>query len=330
MNGISFAIMILLLIPATGSALQREDNDNLPDVDKETIRVMSPAEIDAYYSSVDTSSPSNLRCSIHKTIRGHKVYPYSGSSTNTWDLLERADEDPNNPQRVLDAYRNRSYSKQIDREGQGQPITYNREHTWPKSLGFNSARGNLGLPNAPHTDGHMLYLSDTRWNADRGNKPYANCDSKCSERVTEFNNGSGGGSGVYPGESNWLRGPEGSNGTYEVWNKRKGDMARAIMYMSIRYEGGKDINSGQDEPDLQLTDDRSKIVATSKSPAYMGLMSTLIEWHLENPPDTGASRRNDVIQSFQGNRNPFIDRPDWATAELFNAAMPADCVASQG
>lgn len=328
MRETSFVMVLLLLIPSTGSALLRESDHNQDIINKENIRILGQDEIDAYYSGIDISSPGELRCSLHKKIRGHRVYPYSGVSPNTWDLLELADEDPNNPQRVLDVYKNRSYGKLTDREGQGQPITYNREHTWPKTYGFSSAYGNLGLPNAPHTDSHMLYLSDTRWNADRGNKPYGICDSGCSERVTEFNNGSGGGSGVYPGQSNWLRGPEGNNGTFEVWSKRQGDMARAVMYMAIRYEGGQDINTGQDEPDLQLTDDRSKIVATSKSPAYMGLLSTLIQWHREDPPDAGERRRNDVIQSFQGNRNPFIDQPDWATAELFNAVLPADCIAN--
>ena len=58
-----------------------------------------------YYSKVNTSSPSQLRCSLHATIKGHTAYPYSGSGTSTWTILEIADEDPNNPNRILDAYR---------------------------------------------------------------------------------------------------------------------------------------------------------------------------------------------------------------------------------
>ncbi|MFD0724702.1 endonuclease [Lysobacter brunescens] len=280
-----------------------------------------------YYSRVNTSSASQLRCSLHATIKGHTAYPYSGGTTNAWTILEIADEDPNNSGRILDAYRNRSFAKVTERAGTGSGIVYNREHTWPNSLGFGSATGNLGLPHSPYTDTHMLYLTESVYNADRGNKPYANCTqaSGCSERVTEANNGQGGGSGVYPGNSNWVKTPDGNSGSFEVWGKRKGDMARAIMYMAIRYEGGTHPTTGQNEPDLELTDNRSLIVITSSSPAYMGLLSTLVAWHQADPPDAAERARNEVIYSFQGNRNPFIDHPEWGTSALFTSTKPASC-----
>ena len=54
--------------------------------------------------------------------------------------------------------------------------------------------------------------------------------------------------------------------------------------------------SGQQEPDLELTDNRSLIVGTSSldSPAYMGLLSTLIEWHQADPPDEAEGYRVEV------------------------------------
>ena len=272
-----------------------------------------------YYSKVNTSSASQLRCSLHATIKGHTAYPYSSGTTNTWSILEIADEDPLNSGRILDVYRNRSYAKIIERAGSGTGIRYNREHTWPKSLGFSAETGNLGLPNSPHTDTHMLYLSDANYNSDRGNKPYTNCSS-CTERPTEAYNGAGGGSGVYPGNSNWFN----ASG-FQTWGKRKGDMARAVLYMAIRYEGGTHPTTGQNEPDLEMTDNASLIVLTSSSPAYMGLLSTLIGWHQADPPDTAELERNEVIYSFQGNRNPFIDHPEWATSGLFTSAKPATC-----
>lgn len=277
---------------------------------------------DGYYARVNTSSPAQLRCSLHQTIRGHTSYPYSGTGTSTWTILEIADEDPNDSGRILDAYRNRSYAKGSSRAGTGSGLTYNREHTWPKSLGFPSTSGDKGLPNAPHTDAHMLYLTDSDHNSARGNKPLANCSSatNCSERVTESNNGVGGGSGLFPGNSNW----SGSNG-FQVWGHRKGDIARAVLYMAIRYEGGAHPTTGQSEPDLELTDDASRIVSTSASPAYMGLLSTLLEWHQADPPDAREQARNEVVFSFQGNRNPFIDHPEWASRALFESTAPASC-----
>jgi endonuclease I len=282
----------------------------------------------SYYSQVNTSSPGQLRCSLHHVIRGHTAFPYSSSTgTSTWTILELAEEDPTNPAFIIDAYRNRRYAKGSDRAGTGSGITYNREHSWPNSLGFGSTTGNLGLPNAPYTDAHMLYLTDTGYNADRGNMPYADCTQSggCAERATEFNQGVGGGTGVYPGNSNWFQGPNGNQGSFQVWSGRKGDLARAVMYMAIRYEGGVHPSTGQSEPDLELTDNRAQIVATSSSPAYMGLMSALLAWHQADPPNAAEVLRNDVVQSFQGNRNPFIDHPEWATQALFTSTTPSTC-----
>ena len=280
-----------------------------------------------YYGLVNDSSPDQLRCTLHQAIRGHVAYPYSGSGTNTWTILEIADEDPNDPGKILDVYRNRSYTKGQDRAGSGGSNKYNREHTWPNSLGFPS-NSQDGLPNAPYTDTHMLYLSDEVYNSNRGNMPFANCSGSCGERPTEFNNGRGGGSGTYPGNSNWVQGSDGNQGSFQVWGARKGDMARAVMYMAIRYEGGTHPTTGQREPDLELTNDRSRIVVTSSldAPAYMGLLSTLVEWHLADPPDDAERARNEVIFAHQGNRNPFIDHPEWGTEALFTSTTPAVCV----
>jgi hypothetical protein len=79
------------------------------------------------------------------------------------------------------------------------------------------------------------------------------------------------------------------------------------------------------EPDLELTDNRSQIQITSSSPAYMGLLTDLLAWHQADPPDDAERRRNDVVFSFQGNRNPFIDRPEWGTRALFTSSRPATC-----
>src|SRR3546814_14573384 len=94
--------------------------------------------------------------------------------------------------------------------------------------------------------------------------------------------------------------------------------------MAIRYEGGRDAHTDQSEPDLELTDNRSLIVKTSGSPAYMGLLSTLLAWHQADPPADAERGRNEVVYSFQGNRNPFIDHPHWPTQALFEYPHPAD------
>lgn len=48
-------------------------------------------------------------------------------------------------------------------------------------------------------------------------------------------------------------------------------------------------------------------------------------WHQADLPDAAERARNEVIHGAQGNRNPFIDQPEWGTATLFTSARPASC-----
>jgi len=266
-----------------------------------------PAQVAAdpppgYYATVDETSSAALRASLHEVIDDHTRLDYTGSYPDTWDVLEAADEDPVDSGSILDVYKNLTLTK----AGGGNSY-YNREHTWPKTYGFPDDNYDV----YPYTDCHHLMLSDINYNADRGSRPFATCDELCSERTTLFNHGIGGGSGVYPGNSNWFTGADGPTGTWETWIARRGDMARAQLYMDVRYEGGTHGGTGYAEPDLILTDNRALIQSTSSSPAYMGLLSVLLEWHAEDQVDDRERRRNDVVESFQGNRNPFIDHPEW-------------------
>ncbi len=259
-----------------------------------------------YYASVDTTNPTTLRATLHAVIDDHTRIPYTASAVDTWDVLALASENPTNTTRILDVYGNESLAKET-----GGNNFYNREHTWPNSYGFPVDGG----CNYPYTDCHMLFLSDIFYNSERGNAPYRNVTNG-AEYTTVANAGLGGGSGVYPGNSNWGNGQGTSNG-WETWIGRRGDVARAILYADVRYEGGSHGPSGCAEPDLIVTDSQSLIAGSSTgnntSVAYMGMKTVLLQWHQQDPPDAWERRRNDVIASFQGNRNPFIDHPEWVS-----------------
>ena len=258
-----------------------------------------------YYSGVDTSSPAALRATLHDAIDDHLRFPYTSGATDTWDILELADEDSTNSGRIIDVYKNASYAKQ----GGGNSF-YNREHTWPKSYGF----PNDNPTNYPYTDGHGLFLCDSGYNSARSNKPFRYCNPACAEYPTVANAGAGGVGGGYPGDSNWTSGSF-TSGTWETWMGRRGDVARALLYHDIRYEGGTHGITGAAEPDLILTNDQSLIAASqtgsNESVAYMGMLSVLLEWHQQDPVDPREQQRNDTVYSFQGNRNPFVDHPEW-------------------
>lgn len=305
-----------------------------------TITFTTGASATDYYASVDTSSEAALRSTLHALIDDHTAYRYTDNTpgaTDVWDILEAADEDPADPTKVLDVYRNRKYTKVVDRSGATGPTTYNREHTWPNSLGFNDLSGldAQNRPYSPYTDAHMLYASASDYNGSRGNSPFGDCPSGCAEFPTDLNNGVGGGSGSYPGNSNWGSGGGALNGTFEVWARRKGDVARAILYMDVRYEGGTAAN-GQPEPDLIITDNRSLIMTTPSGQVaavgYMGLRATLLAWHFADPPDAREQLRNEIVFSYQGNRNPFIDHPEYAAClwQGSCSSTPVDAVFANG
>jgi len=284
-----------------------------------------------YYDTVDFTNAGTMRLTVHNVIDDHTKIPYTAATTDTWNVLELADQDPNDSNRILDVYLNASYPKY----GAGNN-DYNREHTWPKSYGF----PNDGSSNYPYSDCHQLFLCNDSRNSSRSNKPYGSVGgSGTAEYVTEVNNGVGGGSGSYPGWSNWA-----SSTYWETWWDRRGDVARAQFYMDVRYEGGTHGITGYAEPDLILTDNLTLIqnsnTGSNLSVAYMGLLSVLLQWNQDDPVDAKEMARNDAVFSIQGNRNPFIDHPDWVdcifggtcggATDTIPPTMPTGLIATAG
>ncbi len=99
------------------------------------------------------------------------------------------------------------------------------------------------------------------------------------------------------------------NLVYEPRNEHKGDAARAILYMPLRYNG---IN-GYDWTFNWLNNTR--LPSLSEGPQDL---VTLIQWHKQDPPDKWEVDRNNYIQSIQQNRNPFVDHPEYVNYLNFN------------
>ena len=276
----------------------------------------SPEEFSDYYDNVTPWTSQDLRDSLHETIDDHTRFPYTSSEIDTWDVLEQADEDKSNNSYIITIYSNSSYLKR----GGGNDF-YNREHTWPKSYGFPDNGSEL---NYPYTDMHHLFLADIDYNFYRSNKPFANCNAACTEYVSETNSSRGGMGNGYPGDSNWTDG-EYTDGRWEVWQDRRGDIARAMFYMDVRYAGDKHSATNANEPDLILTDTLSLIdnsrTGENEQIAYMGMLSTLLQWHQQDPVDEFEIQHHDTVSQYQENRNPFIDHPEWIAC-VFGGECP--------
>ncbi len=202
-----------------------------------------------YYYSIDFSQPAaTVQFNLKNLITfTHSPLDYS----NTYPWIKLADEDPNNTSNVILIYNSVSESKNNTFGGGNttNPEVWNREHTYPNSLINSTAEADL----------HHLRACDGTVNNNRGNKAFAD----------------GSGSFFSVSSTLWFPGDE--------W---KGDVARMIMYMNLRYN-------------LSFED--------------MGTLNLFLQWNIEDPVSDFEKQRNNIIYGAQGNRNPFIDQPYLAT-----------------
>ncbi len=234
-----------------------------------------------YYNDAAGLSGDPLKNALHTIIDGQIEFPYSSDSTDVWDILKEADRDPNNPNNVIGIYSGFSMNAALEYDGGNG---WNKEHVWAKS------RGDFGTAPGPGTDVHHLRAADVTTNSARSNRNFDNC----SEPYVDSGGNYSGATPSFTSSTDW------------VWQPRaaiKGDIARMIFYMVVRYEGSNG------EPDLELTD--TNLSNGDKSPLH-ARMTTLLQWHNDDPVDDAERTRNDVVYSYQQNRNPFIDHPEYA------------------
>lgn len=198
------------------------------------------------------------------------------------EVLEFADSNLDDENTVYGIYDNKNH-----KANWGKRSDWHREHVWPNSrLGMDRVKEN-GVNQG--SDPHNLRAITPSTNSSRSNRFFNNGDKLNEIGYTISNNA------YYPGDNH------------------RGDVARILFYMVIRYEF------------LGLTDNL-KILgrkAYSEEAAYMGLLSILLDWHLEDPVNDFEIKRNEVIYGYQNNRNPFIDHPE-LLEEVFNYYLKLD------
>lgn len=237
------------------------------------LSIIAVAQVPSYYNDVNLSQTGsalkdNLAVKISSTHTTFLSY-----TPGVWEALKQADLDPNNANKVLliygydDTDNNVKTDRTRDKDSNGGSIgLWNREHTYPKSLGL----PNLGT-SGPGSDAHHLRASDIQMNADRGSRKYA--DGSGNAKITAQGY-------FYPGDE---------------W---KGDVARMMLFMYLRYD----------------TRCLPKNVGVGTAVAGdTNMIQLFLEWNVEDPVNIFEDQRNQVIQGIQGNRNPFIDNPAFAT-----------------
>ena len=195
----------------------------------------------------------------------------SFSYSQCWNILAKADEDPYNSDNIVCAYSGVS----INKKDHG---VWNREHTWAQSHGINK-KGDA------YTDCHHLTATEAKINESRGNLDFG-LVSDYSETFLSDNYG-----------NKWIK-----DVVFEPRDEVKGDVARKLFYMVARYN---------DNEYLDLTLVNTKTTTSSDGKGSLGYLDTLLKWHYEDPVSKEEIDRNEVVYSYQNNRNPFIDHPEW-------------------
>jgi len=234
-----------------------------------------------YYLEAEGKTGIELKAVLHDIIKNHTAVSYS----ELWTYFISTDASPDG--KVWDMY--------SDKPGQTPPYVYtfisdqcgtyskegdcyNREHSFP-----NSWFGGNVMP--MYTDLFHIYPTDGYVNNKRANYPYG----KVSSATWTSLNGSKLGTCGWPGYNGVV---------FEPIDAYKGDFARSILYMAVRYYTedagwpGSDMVTGAEPKEWAVT--------------------LLLNWHNADPVSEKEINRNNTVYGIQGNRNPFIDNPAFA------------------
>ena len=245
------------------------------------LALMVSAQPANYYNSANGLTGNPLKMALHNIIKDHSAITYG----QLWNAFWSTDNKGNGV--VWDMYSDRPngnppyiYYLGTDQCGNynSEGDCYNREHSWPSSW-FNDQ-------NTPRTDLHHIFPTDGYVNNKRANFPFGEVRSAS----WTSQNGSKLGTCKTSGYSGTV---------FEPIDEYKGDFARALMYMSVRYYG-EDGNWGSSD-------------MTNKAEILPWAIDMLMRWNEQDPVSQKEIERNNAIyDDYQHNRNPFIDHPEYA------------------
>jgi len=246
-----------------------------------TYNIVTPTIPTGYYDSLEGLSGNALKQAVQDIIAAPTVRLHSYA--DIWDIIRTADQNPENSNQIWDMYLEIPMAK-LDQQTTSSIVgKWNREHIFCQSRGgFEVANGDtadgIGIWNSTSaasvvdgvSDAHHIRAENGQENSSRNNKNYGTVNS----------------STVYAGPS----------GTQGSW---RGDVARALFYMAVRFDGLNVVNGDPSE----------YLPSTSIASGNIGDLATLLVWNHSDPRDDFEMNRNNYIYTWQMNRNPFIDYP---------------------
>ncbi|WP_333809540.1 endonuclease [Flavobacterium sp.] len=248
-----------------------------------TYNLVAPTIPQGYYDSLEGLSGAALKQAVQNIIANPAVVRLH-SYADIWEILRTSDRNPRNNNQVWCMYIEAPMSK-LDQQNTSSIVgKWNREHIFPQSRGGFEVRNgdiadgiNVWTTTGPYTtsdgvsDAHHIRAENGQENSSRGNKNYGTVNT----------------STVYAGMA----------GTQGSW---RGDVARALFYMAVRFDALNIVNGDPME-------------LSGSNPSFqIGDLATLLSWNTVDPRDDFEMNRNNYIYTWQMNRNPFIDYPNLA------------------
>ena len=231
------------------------------------------------WDGIDPDS-SSLKTDLHNLINDHSGVSYDG----LWGVFDETDARSDGS--VWDMYSDLGkeqseyiYAFEDDQCGQysSEGDCYNREHSFPQSWSDDGA--------PERSDLHQVFPVDGYVNGIRGSLPLGPVGQV--NRTTS--NGSLRGESIHCGYD---------DDVFEPIDEYKGDLARALLYVSVRDQGADS--------------DRGERDASDGAHLETWFEEVQLAWHLLDPVSDKETARNDAVEAVQGNRNPFVDRPELA------------------
>ncbi|WP_310554571.1 endonuclease [Flavobacterium sp.] len=228
-----------------------------------------------YYDSLEGKSGAILKQAIQDIIANPAVVrEHNYADVN--DILKIADTNPENNNKVWLMYVEQPKSKLDIQTGSSNIGFWNREHIYAQS------RGGFNLDSNVFPDGIDVWTTTDANDIEAGGADAHHIRAEDSSENSLRGNQNYG--------TTLYNGPIGSQGSWH------GDVARSLFYMAVRYNGLNVVNGNPAQTPM----------------GSIGDLATLLTWNTQDASDDFEMNRNNVIYTWQYNRNPFIDHPDLA------------------
>lgn len=291
----SYSLSVNGTVVASGGDFQASQSTEFTIGGSTTTPPTEPPVLGEYYKDAEGKVGFALKTALYQIIDNHSSQGY----TAIWTLVSEADLDAyyDTDGSILDMYSEKpsgsdsiQFTKVADQCGQysKEGDCYNREHSFPKSW-FG------GKVEPMNSDGHHLFATDGYVNSKRSNWPFGEVSSATYTSSNGSKLGSAANSLGYAGT------------VFEPIDEFKGDFARAYFYMATRYEN--EIANWEGNS----TSSDAALDGTNTTVFEPWLLTMLKRWHSEDPVSQKEIDRNKAVHDFQGNRNPFIDHPEFVS-----------------